>query len=116
MGRAGERMLLGLLLQRRLFAGMAALVILTLGVGALAVRPRGRAYAWPAQLTELQPRRDGGRLVQALPGGAHAELTLDAALQPLAEQLLVEADAARGGAVVVSVADGRILALAGRAR
>ena len=109
-------MLPGLLLQRRLFAGMAILAVLTLGVAALALRPTHRGVAWPTSLVTLSPKVDGARLVQPLPEGAHAELTLDPALQPLAEKLLDEADAARGAAVVLSVADGRILALAGRER
>jgi cell division protein FtsI/penicillin-binding protein 2 len=99
---------------------MVALLILgtimTLGVGALALRPTHANREWPESLAQLSPKLDGARLVQPLPDNARADLTLDPALQPLAEQLLVDADAARGAAVVMSVADGRILALAGRAR
>jgi cell division protein FtsI/penicillin-binding protein 2 len=64
----------------------------------------------------LTPHADGGRLVQPLSDGGHVELTLDAELQHAAERLLGEADPIQGAAVLVSVDDGRVLALAGRTR
>jgi penicillin-binding protein A len=102
--------------RRRVFAGMAVSAVMSLGVAALALRPAHRDQLWPASLVSLTPVRDGARMIQPLGADAQAELTLDPTLQPLAEQLLDEADAARGAAVVMSVTDGRILALAGRER
>jgi cell division protein FtsI/penicillin-binding protein 2 len=89
---------------------------MTLGVGALALRPVHRDPGWPASLASLGPTLDGAQLTPPLDDDGRAELTLDPELQSLAERLLVDADAARGAAVVLSVADGRILTLAGRAR
>src|SRR5215510_7490915 len=56
---------------------------------------------------------DGAHYEAPLKDGRRAVLTLDPALQALAEKLLAEARAPRG-AIVVMAPDGRILALAGR--
>ena len=60
-----------------------------------------------------QITRDGDRYYAPLADGRRAELTLDPALQTLAERLLDESRAPRG-AIVAMAPDGRILALAGR--
>ncbi|MBX3159931.1 MAG: penicillin-binding protein [Deltaproteobacteria bacterium] len=57
--------------------------------------------------------RDGDRYYAPLPDGKRATLTLDPNMQALAEKLLDESRAPRGG-IVVMAPDGRILALAGR--
>jgi peptidoglycan glycosyltransferase len=93
----------------------AALLAASVGAGALAIRPVD-PVDWRPQLWELQPRLEAGRVVQPLVDGGRAQLTLDVALQADAERLLSAADAVHGAAVVVDVADGRVLALAGRSR
>jgi penicillin-binding protein A len=59
-------------------------------------------------------RREGDGFVEHLPGGKRAELTIDPTLQARAERLLREHDAPLAAAVLLSVEDGRVLALAGR--
>ena len=59
-------------------------------------------------------RRRGPGFVAELEGGAHAELTLDPRLQNAAEDVLRRYQIPYGAAVVISVPDGRVLALAGR--
>ncbi|HEY0480149.1 MAG TPA: penicillin-binding transpeptidase domain-containing protein [Kofleriaceae bacterium] len=74
------------------------------------------AIASIADLLDLDRRvlaADGGHYEVALKDGRRAVLTLDPALQALAEKLLAEARAPRG-AIVAMAPDGRILALAGR--
>lgn len=69
-----------------------------------------------ADLLDLDHRAltaDGAHYEAPLKDGRRAVLTLDPALQALAEKLLAEARAPRG-AIVVMAPDGRILALAGR--
>jgi peptidoglycan glycosyltransferase len=58
--------------------------------------------------------RRGRGFVADLEGGAHAELTLDPRLQDAAEEVLRSFQVPYGAAVVISVPDGRVLALAGR--
>lgn len=58
--------------------------------------------------------RDGRGFVAELEGGAHAALTLDPRLQDAAEEMFRTFEVPYGAAVVVSVPDGRVLALAGR--
>jgi len=58
--------------------------------------------------------RSGRGFVAELEGGAHAELTLDPRLQDAAEDVFRDFDIPYGAAVVLSVPDGRVLALAGR--
>jgi cell division protein FtsI/penicillin-binding protein 2 len=60
--------------------------------------------------------RSGAGYVADLDGGARADLTLDPRMQRLAEKLLATHDGPYGTAVLVSVEDGRVLALAGRDR
>ena len=102
-------------LWRRVIMVGAALVAASVGAGALAIRPVDPTD-WRPQLWELSPRTEAGHVVQPLADGGRAQLTLDAALQADAERLLADADAVHGAAVVVDVADGRVLALAGRSR
>jgi len=71
------------------------------------------AVAQLVDLDRLTLTPDGEHYEAILADGRHAELTLDPALQALAEKLLVEARAPRG-AIVAMAPDGRILALAGR--
>lgn len=59
-------------------------------------------------------RRTGGVYVAELEGGARAELTLDARLQDAAEDVFRAFRIPYGAAVVLSVPDGRVLALAGQ--
>lgn len=59
-------------------------------------------------------RLDQQRYVAELDDGAVAELTLDPRLQRLASDLLQQQNAPLGAVVMLSVEDGRILALAGR--
>ena len=69
-----------------------------------------------ADLIDLDRRAlsaDGTRYEAPLKDGRRAVLTLDPALQALAEKLLSEARAPRG-AIVAMAPDGRILAIAGR--
>lgn len=88
------------------------------GLGAVAVALRREPPVdWRRVLaTSLSPQAEGARLVQPLPDGGRVELTLDAELQRAAERLLGEADPIQGAAVLVSVDDGSVLALAGRHR
>jgi cell division protein FtsI/penicillin-binding protein 2 len=105
-----------LLIPRWLIAlGAFALVA---GIGAVAVALRRTAPVdWRRAIAaSLTPRAEAGRLVQPLPDGGRVELTLDPEMQRAAERLLGEADPIQGAAVLVSVEDGRVLALAGRHR
>jgi cell division protein FtsI/penicillin-binding protein 2 len=58
--------------------------------------------------------RSGRGYVAELAGGAHAELTLDPRLQDAAEDVFRAFQIPYGAAVVISIPEGRILALAGR--
>ena len=105
-----------LLVPRWLIAlGAFALVA---GIGAVAVALRRKPPVdWRRAIAaSLAPRAEAGRLVEPLADGGRVELTLDPELQPAAERLLGEADPIQGAAVLVSVDDGRVLALAGRHR
>ena len=59
-------------------------------------------------------KRRGDRYVAELTGGATAELTLDPRLQEAADDVLRSFQIPYGAAVMVSIPDGRVLALAGR--
>ena len=59
-------------------------------------------------------RRRGSSYIADLEGGATAELTLDPRLQETAGEIFDHFQVPYGAAVVVSVPDGRVLALAGR--
>jgi cell division protein FtsI/penicillin-binding protein 2 len=61
-------------------------------------------------------RRDGAGYVQVFSDGAHAELSLDPRLQALADKTLADHPTPYGAAVLLSVEDGRVLALAGRSQ
>ena len=58
--------------------------------------------------------RSGRGFIAQLEGGAHAELTLDPRLQDAAEETFRDFQIPYGAAVVISIPDGRVLALAGR--
>lgn len=95
--------------------GAFALVAL-IGAAAVALRRKPPVDWRHALATSLQPTVEAGRLVQPLADGGRVELTLDPEMQRAAEHLLGEADPIQGAAVLVSVEDGRVLALAGRHR
>src|SRR5689334_18280102 len=81
-----------------------------------AATPAAVPAAAIADLIDLDRRTlaaDGAHFEAPLKDGRRAVLTLDPALQALAEKLLSEARAPRG-AIVAMAPDGRILALAGR--
>src|SRR5262249_45438035 len=67
-----------------------------------------------ALLTWSRVRKDGGGYVDQLPDGSRAELTLDPALQARVDRLLRAHPTPYAAAVVISVEDGRVLAMAGR--
>jgi cell division protein FtsI/penicillin-binding protein 2 len=73
----------------------------------------------PAQKFELpfewsRVRRDGSGYVEVLPDGSRAELTIDPALQSRVERVLNVHPTSYGAAVVLSVEDGRVLAMTAR--
>jgi peptidoglycan glycosyltransferase len=83
--------------------------------------PPARSVATSAASAPLRVRletisRRGRGFVADLEGGAHAELTLDPRLQDAAEEVLRDFQVPYGAAVVISVPDGRVLALAGRSQ
>jgi peptidoglycan glycosyltransferase len=100
---------------RRLSAIATIVVIACIVPASLALRSKP-PVDWRAALVSMQPRTEAGRLVQPLADGGRVELTLIPELQNAAERLVAEADPIQGAAVMVSVADGRVLALAGRNR
>ncbi len=61
-------------------------------------------------------RLDGAGYVQVFEDGAHAELSLDPRLQLLAEKTLAQHPTPYGAAVLISVDDGRVLAMAGHSQ
>jgi cell division protein FtsI/penicillin-binding protein 2 len=61
-------------------------------------------------------RLDGAGYVEVFADGGHAELSLDPRLQTLAERTLEDHPTPYGAAVLLSVDDGRVLALAGRSQ
>jgi penicillin-binding protein A len=65
----------------------------------------------PLEITLDKVRAGGKGYVAELPDGGKADLTLDPRLQRLADRLLLEHGAPYGSAVLVSVEDGRVLAL-----
>ncbi|MCU1277519.1 MAG: penicillin-binding protein transpeptidase [bacterium] len=101
---------------RWLLALAAFAAVASIGAVAVALRTRPPVDWRRAIAVSLQPRADGARMVQPLSDGGRVELTLDAEVQRAAERLLAEADPVQGAAVVLSVDDGRVLALAGRHR
>lgn len=81
---------------------------------AMLPRPPEPGGAYRAELNPARFREDASGYVQVLRSGGRIELTLEPRLQHLAEQLLDEAGAPQAAAVLLSVDDGRVLALAGR--
>jgi cell division protein FtsI/penicillin-binding protein 2 len=104
------------LVPRWLMALSVFALVASIGAVAVALRRKPPIDWRRALATSLTPRAENGRLVQPLADGGRVELTLDAELQRAAERLLGEADPIQGAAVLVSVDDGRVLALAGRHR
>jgi cell division protein FtsI/penicillin-binding protein 2 len=75
------------------------------------------AHPHVAAVPALDPKRfveRDGHLVQPLADGGRAELTIDLNLQKIADEALAATGAPYAAAVMVSVHDGRVLALAGR--
>jgi cell division protein FtsI/penicillin-binding protein 2 len=113
-----------LLTRRRpttILAGAALVVALGIGSHARAeTEPApapGEAAAARASSRRLVAgswKRSGDRYFAELAGGASAELTLEPRLQEAAEEVLAAFAIPYGAAVVLSVPDGRVLALVGR--
>lgn len=80
------------------------------GVRAL---PRPPEPRWKSQLSWTRVREDAGGYLALLRDGTRVELTIDPAMQHAAERTLAAAPAPLAAAVVLSVEDGRVLALAG---
>jgi cell division protein FtsI/penicillin-binding protein 2 len=103
---------------------LSTLTALLLGRGLL----DRRAEAAPAALISsaaprFEPRfewsrvrHEGGAYVAALPNGSRAELTIDLGLQARVDRLLRAHPTPYAAAVVLSVEDGRVLAMAGRSK
>ena len=75
------------------------------------------AGASPAAAQQVRPetiRLAGNRYVADLTGGGRADLTLDPRLQQSTDDVLRAFQIPYGGAVVISVPDGRVLAMVGR--
>ena len=111
---------------QRSLAARRHLVLIVIGcslipVAGVLVGRRGAEAAPTARAPELPPIRLEGMhetahgWVADLEGGAEAELTLDPLLERATMAALDQQDAPLAAAVVVSIADGRVLALAGRA-
>ena len=100
--------------------GLAALVVLPAAGARADDRPSpGAAQAVPRPASSRQVRldtitRQGDTFSARLEGGAQAELTLDPRLQDTAEEVFQTFQLPYAGAVVISIPDGRVLALAGR--
>jgi cell division protein FtsI/penicillin-binding protein 2 len=77
----------------------------------------GRAIPRPASSRQVRLDtmvRQGDTFTARLEGGAQAELTLDPRLQDTAEEVFQTFQLPYAGAAVISIPDGRVLALAGR--
>jgi len=81
-------------------------------VGAIACEGADNDRPDPLRADSL--RREGGRYLAERESGAIAELTLDPRLQAITEKLLHRSQIQYGASVVLSIPDGRVLALAGR--
>jgi peptidoglycan glycosyltransferase len=79
-----------------------------------AIRFQAPGEAAAHRLDWSRVRHDGGGYVQVLPDGRRAELTLDPTMQARVERLLRSHPTPYAAAVVLSVEDGRVLAMAGR--
>jgi len=109
---------------RTSFLGLAVVFAVELGGrGATAhAEPPGQAAigaSLPRPASSRQVRldtivRQGDTFSARLEGGAQAELTLDPRLQDAAEEVFQTFQLPYAGAVVISIPDGRVLALAGR--
>ena len=94
---------------------LAGLLLATVLAPFAAAEDRPRATdAAPPLLRADTIRLAGRRYVADLAGGGHAELTLEPQLQQSTESLLRAFQIPFGAAVVVSVPDGRVLALVGQ--
>ena len=111
-----RRLVPRLLVPRWVIALGAFAVMASVGAVAVALRRTPPADWRHAIATSFTPRAEGSHMVEPLSDGGRVELTLDAEMQHAAERLLDEADPIQGAAVLVSVDDGRVLALAGRHR
>ncbi len=115
---------------RHLATGLALLTLLLIGVvmhqhkrGAEAAPPLAMIVPRAADLARsrvqqeldwTRVRLDGAGYVQVFSDGGRAELSLDPRLQALTERTLLQHPTPYGAAVLLSVDDGRVLALAGR--
>jgi cell division protein FtsI/penicillin-binding protein 2 len=69
---------------------------------------------WKSELDWNKVRADDAGFIQVLHDGGRVELTLDPRLQQMAESVLESHRTSYAGAVLLSVEDGRVLAMAGR--
>src|SRR5262249_13354924 len=105
-----------MVLSRRGIASCTMIAVACVGAVAVGLRSTPpHPVDWRAPLTTPTWRAsDGGKVVQSLGDGGRIELTLAPGLQRAAVELLAGADPIKGAVIVVSVDDGRVLALAGR--
>jgi len=104
------------------FLGLGLAVLLQPGARARADERAAAATAPPAVASPASSRqvrldtivRQGDTFTARLVGGAQAELTLDPRLQDTAEEVFQTFQLPYAGAVVISIPDGRVLAMAGR--
>src|SRR5262249_21032960 len=100
----------------RLVARVLMLVAASgLAAQAASLLRRSAPPPWRLQLAALRPVGEGERFVQPLDGGGRIELTLLPRVQRAADELLTALNAPYAGAVLLSVDEGRVLALSGRA-
>ncbi|HUS65601.1 MAG TPA: penicillin-binding transpeptidase domain-containing protein [Kofleriaceae bacterium] len=83
-------------------------------IAAALPRPPEAGAAWKKELSFGRVREDADGYVQMLKDGGRVELTLDPTLQRQAERILEASPTPYAAAVMISVEDGRVLALAGR--
>jgi penicillin-binding protein A len=96
-------------------AAPAASIAASLGANGLP-KPPEPDPTWRSELRWSKVRRDGDGYIQMLKNGGRVELTLDPAMQAETERALAESSASYAAAVMISVDDGRLLALAGRSQ
>jgi cell division protein FtsI/penicillin-binding protein 2 len=97
-------------------AVLALMLIGSLAAVSLALRREApRQPEWRKELLAFRPFSDGERVIQPLSDGGLVELTLSPVLQPAADRLIALSGSTQGAAVLLSVKDGRVLALSGGA-
>jgi peptidoglycan glycosyltransferase len=102
---------------RVIMSHTSSLIVTSLVVGLASGTARAEARTVPGEGPLVRPetiRLMGNRYVADLDAGGHAELTLEPRLQQGTEEVLRAFQVPYGGAVVVAIPDGRVLALVGR--